>query len=251
MSIIGNHVSILLDQNHIIPMALNWHLYIGWLVGHYHYDVLCCIHLQIKGSDKGRPFSEAMSEYKVSAWVSEVLHIIPTVYISQDMFLRHHEDKERELLQKLKGMKGAEGRKPTPPTGDDYVEFSGIRYHMKRGGVGGNTAEVMILVSVGSEFPDGIQVQHRERDPVHAEKAIQTHGHLPPIVTGLHEEAAADVMAVASIRLKDCGSDLVHLCLDVPGKERSKQYYLKKIEEFFKHCQQPQGMSHPISRWFK
>ena len=147
-------------------------------------------------------------------------------------------------------MKGVEGRKPTPPTGDHYVESRGIRYYMKRGGVGGNTGEVMILVSVGSEFPTGVQVQPRVRDPALAEKAIQTHGRLPPIVTGLHEEAAADLMARASLELQDSSGDLVHLCLDVPGKQRSKEYYLNTIEEFLKRCQQPVGMLHPMSCWY-
>ena len=146
-------------------------------------------------------------------------------------------------------MKGVEGRKPTAPTGDDYVESRGIRYHMKGGGTAGNTNEVMILVSVGSEFPAGVQVQPRVRDPALAEKAIQTHGRLPPIVTGLHEEAAADLMATASKFLGDRNIDVVRLCLDVPGKQRSKEYYLKTMEEFLKHCQQPQGMFHPMTCW--
>jgi len=118
---------------------------------------------------------------------------------------------------------------------------------MKRGVVGGNTAEEMILVSVGSEFPAGVQVQPREGNPALAVKAVQTYGHLPPILTGLHEEAAADLMARASLRLQAPDTDLVHLCLDVPGKQRSKRYYLKVIEEFIKHCQQPVGMLHFIS----
>ena len=191
-----------------------------------------------------------MSEYRVS--VRELVvtcYIIPTVHISQDMLLRQHEDKERELLQELKRMKGVEGRKPTPYTADHYVESRGIRYNMKLGGTGDNTGEVMILVSVGSEFPAGVQVQPRVRDPALAEKAIQTHGRLPPIVTGLHEEAAADLMARASLRLQNSSADLVRLCLDVPGKQRSKEYYLNTIEEFLKHCQQPVGMLHPMSCW--
>ena len=157
------------------------------------------------------------------------------------MLLRQHEDNERELLQDLKRMKGVEGRKPTPPAGDHYVEYGGIMYNMKRSGAGGNPAEVMILVSVGSEFPAGIQVQPRVRNPALAKKAIDLHSRLPPRVTGLHAEAAADLMARASLRLQDCCSDLVRLCLDVPGKQRSKEYYLNTIEELFKNCQQPAG----------
>ena len=146
--------------------------------------------------------------------------------------LQELELKERELLQELKRMKEVEGRKPTPPAGEHYVQSRGIRYHMKRGGVGGNTIEMMIMVSVGSEFPAGVQVQPRVRDPARAERATQIHGHLPPIVAGLHEEAAADLMATASLQLQDSSFDLVQLSLDVPGKQRSKEYYLKTIEEF-------------------
>ena len=162
------------------------------------------------------------------------------------MVLQELELKERELLQELKRMKGVEGRKPTPPAGEHYVLSRGIRYNIKYGAVGGNTGETMIMVSVGSEFPAGVQVQPRVRDPARAERATQIHGHLPPIVVGLHEEAAADLMAIASLQLQTCSNDLVRLCLDVPGKQRSKEYYLKTIEEFIKHCQQPAGMLNHI-----
>ena len=139
-------------------------------------------------------------------------------------------------------MKGVEGRKPTPPTGEYYVVSRGIRYSVKHGAVGGNTGETMVVVSVGSECPAGVSVQPRVRDPALAEKAFQTHGHLPSTVTGLHEEAAADLMAMASMYLQCPTVDVVRLCLDVPGKQRSKQYYLNTIEEFLKHCKQPVGM---------
>ena len=139
-------------------------------------------------------------------------------------------------------MKGVEGRKPTPPTAEHYVMSRGIRYYMKNGGTGGNTCETMVVVSVGSECPAGVSVQPRVRDPDLAERAFQTHSRLPSTVTGLHEEAAADLMARASMQLQDSSHDLVRLCLDVPGKQRSKQYYLNTIEEFLKHCKQPLGM---------
>ena len=139
-------------------------------------------------------------------------------------------------------MKGVEGRKPTPPTGEHFVVSRGIRYSMKYGGTANNTCEVMVVVSVGSECPAGVSVQPRVRNRALTERAFQTHGHLPSTVTGLHEEAAADLMARASLLLQDFTKDLVRLCLDVPGKQRSKQYYLNTIEEFLKHCKQPLGM---------
>ena len=195
-------------------------------------------------------FSRARSHITVCT----VLYVLYYVYcimctvlcVLYYVVLQELELKERELLQELKRMKGVEGRKPTPPAGEDYVLSRGIRYYLKFGVVGGDTGEIMMMVSVGSEFPAGVQVQPRMRDPARAERATQTHSHLPPIVTGLHEEAAADLMATVSLRLHDSSSDLVRLCLDVPGKQRSKEYYLKTIEEFIKHCQQPRGMSNLI-----
>ena len=138
-------------------------------------------------------------------------------------------------------MKGVEGRKPTPPTAEHYVVSRGIRYHMELG-CAGSTGEVMVVLSVGSECPAGVSVQPRVRDRPLAERAFQIHGRLPSTVTGLHEEAAADLMARVSLELQDSAVDLVRLCLDVPGKQRSKQYYLNTIEEFLKHCKQPVGM---------
>ena len=56
-------------------------------------------------------------------------------------------------------MKGVEGKQPTPLTGENFVWSRGLRYDMKQGGVVGNAIEALILVSVGSEFPAGVQVQ--------------------------------------------------------------------------------------------
>ena len=158
------------------------------------------------------------------------------------MILEKYEKSERDLLQEIKRVKGVEGRKPTPPTGKDFVESRGIRYSMKYGSVAGNTSETMILVSVGSEFQSDIQVKRRVRDPAMAEKAINRHGRLPTTPIALQEETAADLMARASLTMQTTSTDLVRLCLDVPGKQRSKQYYLQAIEEFFKNCQEPVGM---------
>ena len=144
-------------------------------------------------------------------------------------------------------MKGVEGKQPTPPTGENFVWSRGIRYNMKLGAVGGNTGDELILVSVGSEFPAGVQVQPRVRNPALAKRAIKTYGHLPSIVTGLHEEAAADFMARASLQLQVSNGELIRLCLDVPGKQRSKEYYLKTIEGFLKYHQHQGGMLHFIN----
>ena len=154
-----------------------------------------------------------------------------------------YEKKEKDLLQEIKRVKGVEERKPTPLAGEGFVISRGIRYDMKQGAVAGNTSETMILVSVGSEFQSDVPVECRVQDPAMVEKAINRHGHLPTTPITLQEETAADLMARASLILQDTTSDLVRLCLDVPGKQRSKQYYLQAIEEFFKNCQEPVGMT--------
>ena len=142
---------------------------------------------------------------------------------------------ECALLKEIKKMKGVLGKEPKPIT-TERVEYGGFRYNTKFGGLGGNTRKVMILVSVGSEFPDSTVVQQRTKNPTLAEKETQTHGSLPSIVPGLYEEAAADLMATASVHLKAPNSTVAQLHLDVPMMQRSKQYYLKKIGEFLEHC---------------
>ena len=195
--------------------------------------------LQIEKEEKIKQLEVKMQSFLlIRSFLSSIL--LP--HHMQPILLQALEDKERELLQELKRMKGVERKQPTPPTGEHYVWSRGMRYDIKLGYVHGNTSETVIVVSVGSEFPTGVQVQPRVKSPALAKRAIQTYGHLPPIVTGLHEEAAADLMARASLRLQSPNADLVRLCLDVPGKQRSKEYYLKTIEEFLKHCQQPVGM---------
>ena len=135
------------------------------------------------------------------------------------------------------------GKVPTPPVGEEFVLSRGLRYSTKYGCISGNIAEAMILVSVGDKFPAGVTVTPRVRDPAMAERAVAKHGHLPPIVAGLHYEIAADIMARASQLLQDRPSDLVRLCLDTPGYQRPKEFYLRAISEFLEHCQQPQGIS--------
>ena len=148
---------------------------------------------------------------------------------------------ECELLQEIKRMNGALNKQLRLYAGEHFVECGGVRYNTKYGYIRGNTAEVMIVVSVGDEFPaDNITVVKKRIK--RAEKAKEMFGSLPSIVPGLHEETAADLMATASVYMKNPISAVVQLLLDVPMMQRSKQYYLKKIEEFFQNCKQPAGM---------
>ena len=149
---------------------------------------------------------------------------------------------ESELLQEMKKINGALHKELKTPAGDHYMEAGGVRYDTKLGGIGGNTTETMILVSVGSEFQVGVEVHPRIRNLAQAETAKQMYGTLPSIVPGLHEEATADLMATATPELKAPDSTVVKLHLDVPMMQRSKQYYLNKIQEFLQHCKQRVGM---------
>ena len=148
---------------------------------------------------------------------------------------------ECELLQQMK-MNGAVSKELRELTGEHYVASTGIRYHIKSGGAGGNKGETMLLVSVGSEFPADISVQPRIKNPANAKKATQIYGSLLPIVPGLHEEAAADLMATATPDIKSPNYNVVQLCVDVPMMQRSKHYYLNKIQDFFEHCKETVGM---------
>ena len=139
-------------------------------------------------------------------------------------------------------MNGAMEKQLRALVGEEYVETSsGLRYNTKHGAIGGNTGEVMILVSAGDEYPADLVVSQRIKNPTLAEKATKTFGSLPSIVPGLHPEAAADLMVTASTEMRGCVSSVVQLLLDVPSMQRSKQYYLNKIETFFQNCSEPGG----------
>ena len=112
-------------------------------------------------------------------------------------------------------------------------------YNIKTGAVFGDAYKLMNLVSVGDEFLADTVVKKRGENSALAKRAVNLFGSLPSIVPGLHEEAAADLMATASVRMKNPYVGVVQLLLDVPMMQRSKHYYLNKIEEFFWSCNDP------------
>ena len=158
----------------------------------------------------------------------------------QPVLLQDLEAMERELLLGIKKMNGAVEKQLRAPVGEKYVEAGRLRYSRKTGSVAGNTGETMILVSVGDEYPAELVVSHRIRKPSLAKKATKMFGSLPSIVPGLHTEAAADLMATASTDMRSCSTSVVQLLLDVPSMQRSKQYYLNRIETLFRNCQEPE-----------
>ena len=134
-------------------------------------------------------------------------------------------------------------KQPRSLVGEEYFDVEGLRYSKEVGGVAGNAAEVMILVSVGDEYPADLVVKQRIKNPSLAEKTISTLGNLPFPVPGLHKEAAADLIAAASNEIKASNIALVKLLLDVPLMQRTKEKYVRKIQAFLQSCQEPVGMS--------
>ena len=159
----------------------------------------------------------------------------------QPVLMQGLETLESKLLLEIEKVNGALEKQLQGPVGDDNVEVNGLRYNRKRGAVGGNTGEVLILVSVGDKYPDDLVASQRTRHPFLAEQAAKTFRSLPLVVPGLHKEAAADLMATASITMKSLHGSVVQILLDVPMMQRSKQHYLNKIETFLQNCQEPAG----------
>ena len=148
---------------------------------------------------------------------------------------------ENELLLEIKKTTRTVDKKPKEPVAEHYLEVGGVTYNMKRGGLGGNTGRCMILMSVGEEYPADVVVSQRIKNPSLAKKAKTVFGSLPSIVPGIHEEAAADLIATAKTIEKGSALLLDQLLLDVPSLQRSKQYYLNQIESHFQNCQEHNG----------
>ena len=81
---------------------------------------------------------------------------------------------ERELLLEIRKMNEAVEKQLRAPVGEGYnMGVGGLRYDTKPGAVGGNTIEVMMLVSVGDEYSADVLVSHRIRNPTMVEKATK------------------------------------------------------------------------------
>ena len=154
---------------------------------------------------------------------------------------------EGDLLTEIKKVNGVLAKEPKTGFGEHLIEVGGLNYDRRLGGISGqNTTQYLILVSVGDEYPVHVRVSHRIKNPSLTKKAKETFPSLLLAVPGLHEEAAADLMAGASTSMKDPFGTVVQLLLDLPSMQRSKQYYLEKIETFFQNCQEPLGMFYDL-----
>ena len=104
--------------------------------------------------------------------------------------------------------------------------------------------DVMIIVSVGSAHPPGVRVEERVRDKARTTPVFRTYGELTHnLITSLHisQETAADLKVVSSHVQKSVLSRDVSLKLDLPAKQRPKEYYITAIANFLKLCSQPGG----------
>ena len=148
---------------------------------------------------------------------------------------------ESDLLMHMLRVNGAPNKQPRSLVGEKFFDVEGLRYNRKVGGVSGNTAEVMIMVSVGDKYPADLVVKQRIKNPSLAEKTTKALGNLPFPVPGLHKEAAADLIAAASNYIKASNLTVVKLLLDVPLMQRSKDEYLRKTQAFLQSCREPTG----------
>ena len=144
----------------------------------------------------------------------------------------------------MKKATGTVNKRSKAIVGDSYVEVGGMTYNMKYGALRGNTIRYIILMSVGDEYPADVVVSQRIKNPSLAKKAKTLFGSLPPTVPGIHDEAAADLIATTKTMDKHSTALLDQLLLDVPSMQRSKQYYLNQIESHFQNCQEHNGRNY-------
>ena len=151
---------------------------------------------------------------------------------------------ECELLLGIKKTIGTVDKKPKAIISKHNLEFEGMTHDINTGGLGGNTGRQLVLMSVGDEYPADVVVSQRIKNPSLAKKAKTLFGSLPSIVPGIHEEAAADLIAATKTIEKNSAASLDQLLLDIPSMQRSKQYYLKQIESHFQNCQEHDGRNY-------
>ena len=151
---------------------------------------------------------------------------------------------ECELLLEIKKTTGTVDKKPEPIVSEHHVEIGGMTYNLQLGGLEGNTGRCMVLMSVGDEYPADVVVSQRIKNSSLASFILLLFGSLPSIVPGIHEEAAADLIATIKTIEKHSTASLDQLLLDVPSLQQSKQYYLNQIESHFQNCQEHDGKNY-------
>lgn len=145
---------------------------------------------------------------------------------------------EHKMLLELKIKNGAVNKKLRIPEVEQIVKFGSLWYNVEMGRLGGNLTELLLLLSAGDEYDDGVVVSKRKENPTEADKHKPS---LESLVPGLSHEVTADLITVAHTIMDTFHIEVVQLLVDVPCLQRSKGYYLSKIQTFFQNCKQPVG----------
>ena len=153
--------------------------------------------------------------------------------------LELHQRRERELLLELQ--KKPEGKPPTPKKPkvqelpQEPHQFSAIQ------GTFVTSSDCMLIASVGTERSPGTKVACKLSDNDRAQRALKVHGRLPPTPIKLPVGTEVDLVIVSRLIREHPRKKLVSLRLDIPGRERSRDYYLQEMEKFLKECEKPGG----------
>ena len=169
--------------------------------------------------------------------------------------LELHQRMERELLLKLqkKQEPKPKQRRPKPqmkqePQGSvdttqdtsELQPYGDFVFDTKLGGFLARS-DCMFIASVGSEHPASVKVEHKPSDVIRAQHALKTYDRLPHTLTRLPQGTEVDLIVASSVMMHDPLKELVSLNLDLPGRERSRDYYLQEMEKFMKKCGKPGG----------
>ena len=169
--------------------------------------------------------------------------------------LELHQRRERELLHELRKQQEPKPKQRRPrhqkkqepqgsvATAQDTPRFQPCGEFLFDTKYGGFLArsDCMLIASVGSEHPASVKVEHKPNDMIRAQRALKTHGRLPHTVTRLPQGTEVDLVIVSSVMMRDPRKELVSLNLDLPGRERSRDYYLQEMEKLMKECEKPGG----------
>ncbi len=122
----------------------------------------------------------------------------------------------------------------------------------------------MIIASFGNQLPSEVNTARKPRDEARAAESQKklnakegrrlswegeakggwgrgegrrtSGGKVPPATPDI------DLRIVQDLLTADTNKELVSVSADPPGKQKTRYYYIKKIEDFLKYCQEPGGL---------
>ena len=167
--------------------------------------------------------------------------------------MKQHQRREKELLRELQNPiqdKYGRSRKSKhrrikeksleePSHTPKASPLEGLDYHPKYGTKVARSKH-LIIVSVGSEFSADMRVEPKVKDEVRARQAVNVHGRLPDLVQ-LPLGTEVDLNVISGLFRAAPQRELTDLQLDIPGYQRSREYYLQAIRNLFTWSKQPGG----------